>query len=81
MGSEANLAQLTHYRPEVDFLAITNIENKVFYKYKRPVSSVAKHTLSIGKVWGSIPGPVKSAQCCQRSPPLRRFFGTVLLRR
>ena len=30
------------------------------------VSSVAKRTLSVREVWGSIPGPVKSAQCRQR---------------
>ena len=27
---------------------------------KRPVSSVATHTLSVQEVWGSIPRPVKS---------------------
>ena len=42
------------------------------------VSSVAKRTLSVREVWGSIPGPVKSAN---DSPPLRRFFGAVLPRR
>ena len=30
------------------------------------VRSVAKRTLSVREVWGSIPGPVKSAQCRQR---------------
>ena len=30
------------------------------------VSSVAKRTLSVREVWGSIPGPVKSTQCRQR---------------
>ena len=30
------------------------------------VSSVAKRTLSVREVWGSIPGPVKSSQCRQR---------------
>ena len=30
------------------------------------VSSVAKRTLSVREVWGSIPGPVKSAQHRQR---------------
>ena len=29
----------------------------------RPVSSVAKRTLSVREVWGSIPRPVKLAQC------------------
>ena len=31
-----------------------------------PISSVLKHTLSVREVWGSIPGPVKSAQCRHR---------------
>ena len=30
------------------------------------VSSVAKRTISVREVWGSIPGPVKSTQCRQR---------------
>ena len=34
--------------------------------YIPAVGSVAKRTLSVWKVWGSIPGPVKSAQCRQR---------------
>ena len=34
--------------------------------YLPAVSSVAKRTLSVREVWGSIPGPVKSAQCRQR---------------
>ena len=38
-----------------------------FFFFLRPaVSSVAKRTLSVREVWGSIPGPVKSAQCRQR---------------
>ena len=44
--------------------------NLVFIKYcflnEPAVSSVAKHTLSVREVWGSIPGPVKSSQCRQR---------------
>ena len=32
----------------------------------QPISSVAKRTLSVREVLGSIPGPVKSAQCRQR---------------
>ena len=30
------------------------------------VSSVVKRTLSMRKLWGSIPGPVKSTQCLHR---------------
>ena len=47
------------------------------------VSSVAKLTLSVREVWGSIPGPVKSTvhSLANDSPPLPRFFGAVLPRR
>ena len=40
----------------------------------RPVSSVAKRTLSVREVWGSIPGPVKSAQCRQRLATVATFL-------
>ena len=38
------------------------------------VSSVAKRTLSVREVWGSIPGPVKSAQCRQRLATVETFL-------
>ena len=38
------------------------------------VSSVAKRTLSVREVWGSIPGPVKSAQCRQRLATAATFL-------
>ena len=41
---------------------------------KVTVSSVAKRTLSVREVWGSIPGPVKSAQCRQRLATVATFL-------
>ena len=38
------------------------------------VSSVAKRRLSVREVWGSIPGPVKSAQCRQRLATVVTFL-------
>ena len=38
------------------------------------VSSVAKRTLSVREVLGSIPGPVKSAQCRQRLATVAAFL-------
>ena len=38
------------------------------------VSSVAKRTLSVREAWGSIPGPVKSAQCRQRLATVATFL-------
>ena len=38
------------------------------------VRSVAKRALSVREVWGSIPGPVKSAQCRQRLAIVATFF-------
>ena len=38
------------------------------------VSSVAKRTLPVREVWGSIPGPVKSSQCRQRLATVAAFF-------
>ena len=38
------------------------------------VSSAAKRTLSVRKVWGSTPGPVKSAQCRQRLATAATFL-------
>ena len=43
--------------------------------YPEPaVSSVAKLTLSVREVLGSIPGPVKSAQCRQRLATVAAFL-------
>ena len=39
----------------------------------RPVSSVAKRTLSVRTMWGSIPGSVKSAQRRQRLTTVATF--------
>ena len=38
------------------------------------VSSVAKRTLLVQEVWGSIPGPVKSTQCRQRLATVETFL-------
>ena len=38
------------------------------------VSSVAQRTLSVREVWGSIPGPVKSAQRRQRLATAATFL-------
>ena len=40
----------------------------------KAVSSVAKRTLSVREVWGSIPGLVKSAQCRQRLAIIATFL-------
>ena len=40
----------------------------------RPVSSVVKRTPSVREVWGSIPGPVKSAPCYQRLATVVEFL-------
>ena len=46
-----------------------------YFDFSRPaVSSVAKRTLSVREVWGSIPGPVKSAQCRQRLATVATFL-------
>ena len=37
-------------------------------------NSVAKRTLSVREVWGSIPGPVKSTQCRQRLATVATFL-------
>ena len=39
----------------------------------RPVSTVAKRTLSVRDVWPSIPGPIKSALCRQRLATVATF--------
>ena len=63
--------QITIQRPK--FCSTKNTEKKIYmynlYNYVQAepaVSSVAKRTLSVREVWGSIPGPVKSTQCRQR---------------
>ena len=38
------------------------------------VNSVAKRTLSVREVWGSIPGPAKSKQCRQRLAIVAAIF-------
>ena len=40
----------------------------------RPVSSVAKRTLSVREVWASIPGTIKSAQCRLRLAIVATFL-------
>ena len=48
------------------------------------VSLVAKRMLSVPEVWGSIPGPVKLAQCRQRLATAAMFLrscGAQALRR
>ena len=42
-------------------------------------SSVAKRTLSVREVWGSIPGPVKSAQCRQRLATAATFLRSCVV--
>ena len=39
----------------------------------RPLSSVAKRTLSVRDVWGSIPGLIKSSQCRQELSTVATF--------
>ena len=39
----------------------------------RPISSVAKPTLSVREVWGSIAGSAKSSQCRQRLATVATF--------
>ena len=46
----------------------------VINSWRPAVSSVAKRTLSVREVWGSIPGPVKSAQCRQRLATVATFL-------
>ena len=41
---------------------------------KPAVSSVAKRTLTVREVWGSITGPVKSTQCRQRLATVATFL-------
>ena len=52
------------FEPVVD--VITVLFTACFLTFLFPVSSVVKHTLLLWKVWGSIPGLVKSVQCRQR---------------
>ena len=39
-----------------------------------PVSSVVNRMPSVREIWGSIPGPVKSAQCRQRLATIVKFL-------
>ena len=53
---------------EVSWLAVScNVDSFL-------VSSVLKLTLSEREVWGSIPGPVESAQCRQRLATVATFL-------
>ena len=47
---------------------------QLFFTHTNEVSSVAKCTLSVREVWGSIPGPVKSTQCRQRLATVAMFL-------
>ena len=53
-------------------------ETSLYYlnmcQLKPAVSSVAKRTLSVREVWGSDPGPIKSAQCRQRLATAATFL-------
>ena len=42
-------------------------------------SVVVKHTLSMREVWGSIPGPDKSAQCRQRLATAATFLWSCVV--
>ena len=56
-------------------LFIPNLEFGLECSFKEPaVSSVAKRRLSVREVWGSILGPVKSAQCRQRLATVATFL-------
>ena len=48
--------------------------DRIDQKKEPAVSSVAKRTLSVREVWGSIPGPANLHSVANDSPPLRRFF-------
>ena len=48
--------------------------NIAIFNIKPAVSSVAKRTLSVRELWGSIAGPVKSAQCRQRLATVAAFL-------
>ena len=51
-----------------------NASDYRWFKHQCLVSLVAKRTLSVREVWGSIPGPVKSAQCRQRLSTAATFL-------
>ena len=60
---------------------LSNFNFKIFIVQLPPaVSSVAKRTLSVREVWGSIPGPVKSTQCRQRLATVATFLRSCLAR-
>ena len=63
--------KLDHYSSEVAYILITII---IFDSENRQVSSVAKRTLSVKEVWGSIPEPVNSTQCRQRLAIIATFL-------
>ena len=53
---------------------IVSRNRRIDMQLNRPVSSVAKRTLSVREVWGSIPRPVKSAQSRQRLATAATFL-------
>ena len=68
---------LKNYIDDVIYDGVINL--KIFFelivvKHEPAVSSVAKRTLSVREVWGSIPGPVKSTQCRQRLATVATFL-------
>ena len=42
------------------------------------VSLVVEHTISVQEIWGSIPSPVKSAQCRQRLATVATFLRSII---
>ena len=48
-------------------------------RYRPAVSSVAKRTLSVREVWGSIPWTVKSTQCRQRLATVAMFVRSCVV--
>ena len=58
-----------------DDLFMTHFNVRSLQKHiETAVSSVAKRSLSVREVWGSIPGPVKSTQCRQRLATVATFL-------
>ena len=59
---------------------IVSCNRRIDMQLNRPVSSVAKRTLSVREVRGSIPGPVKSTQCRQRLATAATFLRSCVAR-
>ena len=51
-----------------------NLINVKYFAFTPAVSSIAKRTLLVREVRGSIPGPVKSTQCRQRLATVATFL-------